>query len=1084
MTATTTATITSTLGGTVTLPSGGGTETLTADTPLAVPAGSTISFTGSSTGTIQITGAGTLALSGAGTLSLANAAAASTAGTITSSGGITSFSSGITTSSLPSGTQISLTGSGSLAFSSTTTDSLQVIVPASSSFTTTGSELATTGYNVPTSWSNISALSQSTGNGATTVTITQDAQQALLNWTTFNVGKNTILDFDQSAGGTSVGDWVAINRILDPSLAPSQILGSIEAPGQVYVINQNGIVFNGSSQINTHALVASTLPINSNLVASGLLENPYAQYLFSSIDEPSYEGSTEYNPATDPNVLPNVTSGDIAVQQGAEITSPTNAEHVGGKIALIGSNVDNEGLLSSPDGQVILAAGQQVGFSAHPSSDPSLRGLDVAIGQDPGTVSNGVDGYIYTPRADVTMAGGTVNQLGYIESTTSVSLNGRVDLLAESGMSPVADLTADDYVLGNPTDGGTVTLGANSVTEILPEYDSTDTITGTSLALPSQIYIAGDIFHMAANAELVAPNATATISMGILNAPIASATGETTAPLAVDEAVQEPLTYLSGGQVYLDAGATIDVSGSSDVNASVLENIIAVQLRGAELENSPLQQNGALRGQTVVVDMSQTGTYDGTTWVGSPIGDLSGYEGLIERNVGELTVDGGSVAIDTDGSVVMQPTSEINVSGGSIDYQGATVATTKVITATGEVIDISQATPDQVYEGIYTGDTVTSAKYDTTENFQSSLETGAYYDAGYVQGGAGGSLAINTPAAALDGSFYGNTVTGARQQLTPPTTSTLDLAIQEYVTTGPVNIIFQSGSSGQQAVDAFVDGSNQAVTLSSDRASNIYLSPDLVGTDGFGDVTVSTPNGDVTVATNTNLDGLAGGSISLSGANLDIEGQIYVPGGALALTTYAIDPFGLFGSQSYDPTRGNAEIFSGAELSTVGVTFDQLTGGISSGTLPFDVNGGSIRVNASNLEVDAGSTVDASGGAARNLAGKISYGKGGSISLTGYYEDTDGSVDGGVILNGDLEAYGTSAGGSLSITAPAVQVGGGSENFSGGGTLLALPDKFFSQGGFSSFSLDGHEGVNISGTINPVPVEEQVTTSLGSSWWA
>jgi len=39
------------------------------------------------------------------------------------------------------------------------------------------------------------------------------------------------------------------------------ILGAIKAEGQVYVINQNGIVFGGASQINVGTLVASTLNI-------------------------------------------------------------------------------------------------------------------------------------------------------------------------------------------------------------------------------------------------------------------------------------------------------------------------------------------------------------------------------------------------------------------------------------------------------------------------------------------------------------------------------------------------------------------------------------------------------------------------------------------------------------------------------------------------------------------------------------------------------------------------------------------------------------------------------------------------------
>ena len=64
---------------------------------------------------------------------------------------------------------------------------------------------------------------------------------------------------------------------------PSQILGSLDAIGQVYVINANGIIFGGTSQLNLHSLVASALPINDNLIARGLLNNPDYQFLFSAL---------------------------------------------------------------------------------------------------------------------------------------------------------------------------------------------------------------------------------------------------------------------------------------------------------------------------------------------------------------------------------------------------------------------------------------------------------------------------------------------------------------------------------------------------------------------------------------------------------------------------------------------------------------------------------------------------------------------------------------------------------------------------------------------------------------------------------
>ncbi|MEI6535425.1 MAG: filamentous hemagglutinin N-terminal domain-containing protein, partial [Verrucomicrobiaceae bacterium] len=260
-----------------------------------------------------------------------------------------------------------------------------------------------------TSATGASAPTQS-GNS---VTVRQNVQQALLDWKTFNVGSKTTIHFDQTAGGADVGQWIAFNRVTDPSGVPSQILGSIKAEGQVYIINQNGIIFGGGSQVNVHALVAASLPINMNLVNRGLLNNPNLEYLFSGL------------PQSAP-LPPNGKYGAVVVQPGAVLSAPTSAEHVGGRIALVGANVSNGGTLSTPDGQVILAAGLQIGFEAHKSSDPAVRGLDVYVGavsdgikpNYAGTVTN--SGLIEVLRGNATLAGKSIFQQGAINSSTSV----------------------------------------------------------------------------------------------------------------------------------------------------------------------------------------------------------------------------------------------------------------------------------------------------------------------------------------------------------------------------------------------------------------------------------------------------------------------------------------------------------------------------------------------------------------------------------------------------------------------------------------------------------------------------------------
>jgi filamentous hemagglutinin family protein len=106
--------------------------------------------------------------------------------------------------------------------------------------------------NNPSLWQNANLPTQSVSNGQTTVQVKQTAQKAILTWNSFNVGSNTTLYFNQSGGNQTNGsnnNWIVLNRVVDPSGVPSQIFGQIKAEGTVYILNHNGILFGGGSQV-------------------------------------------------------------------------------------------------------------------------------------------------------------------------------------------------------------------------------------------------------------------------------------------------------------------------------------------------------------------------------------------------------------------------------------------------------------------------------------------------------------------------------------------------------------------------------------------------------------------------------------------------------------------------------------------------------------------------------------------------------------------------------------------------------------------------------------------------------------------
>lgn len=925
-------------------------------------------------------------------------------------------------------------------------------------------------------WQGADLPTQTTSGGDTNVTIKQTAQQALLNWETFNVGKNTTLTFDQSAAGSAASQWIAFNKVNDPTGNPTQILGTIKAQGQVYVINRNGIIFGGSSQVNTGALTASALPINDTLVANGLLNNATQAFLFDGLGQGRI--------------------GDVTVQAGAQIKTSVGADGNGGRIFLTGANVTNSGTLSSPAGQVILAAGLQVGVAAHNSSDPSLRGLDAYVGAvvDPasaltpyaGTVTN--NGLIEIARASALLTGKTIQQNGAIDSTTSVSLNGRVDLLANYDA-----VGNPGFVASNPNTGtafawrstGNITLGQDSVIRILPETTSSATAIGTELALRSQINLQGKNIHHAAGSILLAPNAKASIQAGSW--------------AFIDSQNLPTSTFVNtGGQVYLDNGAVINLAGTTDATASVLQNIIELELRGSELSVAPVQREGELRGETIVVDLGITGTYEGREWVGTPLADLIGYLGLVQRDVAQLTTAGGTLTISAGDSAVVREGSVIDVSGGWTNYRGGTVATTRVV-SNGQIVDIAEATPDQVYSGIYTGSSsVVHSKWGVVENFNRALApAGTRYQEGYTQGANAGSVTITAPGMALDGTLRGTTVAGGNQIRNQPGSSNLPDAAKltlhfrgtenlapNYFTTYPsaLDIVFKEGVEKEDVPDFALDASGNAAALPDSRKNQVFLSPGLLTSSGFGHLAVTNEDGSITVAEGQNLQASPGGSIALTASNIDILGDVTAAGGSLSFTALNISPYDATVGLSQNPPvvppvrpgRGVFTLAEGSTLSTAGLVTDDRNA--TSYDTPAIPDGGSIRIEAYSADLGSDSLVDVSGGCAMNSDGNGRFGNAGSISiLTGKDANVTSAIGGTLSLGGTLRGISGAKGGTLTLQAGAIQVGGTTAPDG----VYHLDPSFFNEGGFTKFNLQGLGGPGLTAvSVAPGTVVEPVAKRL------
>jgi len=87
-----------------------------------------------------------------------------------------------------------------------------------------------------------------------TLTVT-NSNGAVINWQQFNIAADETTRFVQPSVSSQV-----LNRVLGGS--PSQILGSLQSNGQVYLINPSGVAFGKGAQVDVGALVISTLKLS------------------------------------------------------------------------------------------------------------------------------------------------------------------------------------------------------------------------------------------------------------------------------------------------------------------------------------------------------------------------------------------------------------------------------------------------------------------------------------------------------------------------------------------------------------------------------------------------------------------------------------------------------------------------------------------------------------------------------------------------------------------------------------------------------------------------------------------------------
>ncbi len=270
-----------------------------------------------------------------------------------------------------------------------------------------------------------------TQSGAMT-TITQSSQNLSLNWKSFNIAPTETVNFVQPSATA-----IAVNRIADTN--GSQILGRLNANGQVFLINPNGVLFGAGAQVNVGGLVASTLDLNDASLSS---------------NSRTFGGNDMSG-----------TSGMGSVVNLGSLNA-TGSAGTGGYVALLGHSVSNQGSISAPQGTVALGSGSAATLTFQNNSLVKMQ-IDQSLLNNL-TENGGViraDGglVLMSAGAKDALLASVVNNTGVIEARTVANHAGSIVLLGGMAAGTVNVGGTLDASAPNGGNGGFIETSAAHV---------------------------------------------------------------------------------------------------------------------------------------------------------------------------------------------------------------------------------------------------------------------------------------------------------------------------------------------------------------------------------------------------------------------------------------------------------------------------------------------------------------------------------------------------------------------------------------------------------------------------------------------
>ncbi|MCX7198740.1 MAG: filamentous hemagglutinin N-terminal domain-containing protein, partial [Proteobacteria bacterium] len=271
---------------------------------------------------------------------------------------------------------------------------------------------------------------------ATSLSVTQTSNRAILNWQSFGIAANESVNFVQPGASA-----VILNRVVGND--PSAIFGRLTANGHVFLTNPNGVLFARGASVDVGGLVASTLAITNDNFMAG-------RYLF---ENPGASGRVE-------------NFGQLVARDG-------------GSIALIGPQVANGGTISARLGTAVLAAGDRVTLDFAGDGLLQVRVDQAALKAqvaNSGLVAADGGRVVMTSGAANALLDTVVNNSGIVRAASVVERNGEIvltgaqvvndgGLLADAGrIEASGDLIVNTGTLNaSGASGGTIDVSGRFV---------------------------------------------------------------------------------------------------------------------------------------------------------------------------------------------------------------------------------------------------------------------------------------------------------------------------------------------------------------------------------------------------------------------------------------------------------------------------------------------------------------------------------------------------------------------------------------------------------------------------------------------